>query len=101
MECPAFIADNIKEYQQKFDEWLYDKANDHGYWVTSDMQKTSPENSYGVSFNGAAFVDWLNRFVLHDNVEKAKLISTHHIEERNEKGHAKYPDGYNYPHIFF
>ena len=97
LECPSLVAESIKEYQQQFDKWLYDKSNDHGYWVTESLHKTNPDESFGVD----AFVDWLNRFVLHDKTEKAKVVGTYPVDERNEKGHAKLSKEYDYPHIFF
>jgi len=116
LECPAFVAENIKEYQQQFDAWMSDNSNDHGYWVSFEPESCFTEKSIpdpydiGRDLNGKdaldyvedAFVNWLNRFVLQDKTEKAKIIGAYHIEKRDEKGHAIYPDEYiSYPHIFF
>jgi len=120
MECPDFVAGNIFDYQHQFDVWMSDKSNDHGYWRSLEPPEYFTERGFSDPHEGMrdpntngndvlcygedAFVDWLNRFVLHDKSEKAKIINTHYIEneERNEKGHAMFPSEYaGYPHIFF
>jgi len=116
MECPAFVAENITDYQQQFDVWMSDKSNDHGYWGKHEPQEyfaekgmpdpynmgRDPDGKDFLAYGEDAFVDWLNRFVLQDKSEKAKIISTHHIDERNEKGHAIFPNEFSeYPHIFY
>ena len=116
MECSAFVADNIKDYQWQFDAWMSDKSNDHGYWGKHEPQEyfvkrgipdpydmgRDPDGKDYLCYNEEAFVDWLSRFVLQDKSEKAKIISTHRIEKRNEKGRPILPDEYaGYPHIRF
>jgi len=106
VDCPALVAENIKEYQRKFDAWIRNRNNDHGY-----LNKKKPHtkifkedywNEETIAYDEDAFVDWLNRCVLHDNSEKAKIICSDRIDERDKSGRAIYPDEYNkYPHIFF
>lgn len=67
ISVPDTIAENIHEYQRMFDEWLYDKNNQHGYWVTVQNE----ENSFtGISFDSEAFVNWLNDYILVEIDEK-------------------------------
>lgn len=68
IECPDWIVTDLKLYQQSFDEWLFDKKNDHPYWKYKDGEK------YGCSYRSSAFVDWLNRFVLYSDSEKSSVL---------------------------
>ena len=36
---PDDVFQNISEIRLKFDKWLYDKSNDHGYWVYIDGKR--------------------------------------------------------------
>lgn len=69
IRIPDNIADNALEYQMKFDKWLFDKNNDHGYW------HTCPENGeLALMYNPSeAFIKWLNEYVI-DNEEKAIVV---------------------------
>lgn len=58
IEVPNHIGENIKEYQAEFDEWLYNKNNDHPFWTYKDGEK------YGVCYRSNAFVYWLNNVKL-------------------------------------
>jgi len=118
MECPGFVADTIADYQQQFDVWMGDKSSDHGYWQRFEAPEyfaergmpdpydmgRDPNGKDALWYGEDAFVDWLNRFVLQDKSEKAKIINTHYIEdgERNERGSIIYPKEFSeYPHIYF
>ncbi len=68
ISVPDHIADHIQHYQQKFDSWLFDKANDHGYWVIINGKKEA------VSFGTNAFLDYLNSYEISPNDEKATLF---------------------------
>ena len=67
IQVPGEIARNIRKYQREFDKWLYDKENDHGYWVMANGQRR------GVAFDTQAFVDYLNAYPLQESDEKAVL----------------------------
>ena len=82
LDCPDFIADDAGGYQAKFDEWLFDKNNDHGYWRRYEFWDNEPQNSAvkpdpngrdGVSYDVTAFIDWLNNYVLQESAEKVTL----------------------------
>lgn len=64
---PDTIAESIHDYQRKFDEWLYDKNNQHGYWITVQNEEGS---STIISFASEAFVNWLNDYMLVEADEK-------------------------------
>ncbi len=70
ISVPDEIGGEIKKYQNKFDKWLYDKSNDHGYWVIINGRKTA------VSFDIQAFVDYLNTAYLHSCEDRAMVIET-------------------------
>ena len=57
IKVPDFIEKDAKKYQNDFDNWLYDKKNDHGLWVFIKGKKCA------VSFGTQDFVDYLNKFV--------------------------------------
>lgn len=65
---PDICSEKIESYYDAFLKWLYDKKTDHKYWVYRNGRK------YGVSYSGDAFVYWLNRFILMDSDDQAKII---------------------------
>ncbi len=68
VSVPEDIGSHIKRYQERFDKWLYDKDNDHGYWVVQEGKRVA------VSFDAQAFVDYLNTVWLQDREEKAVIL---------------------------
>jgi len=58
----------LKKTYIKFGKWLFDKNNNHGYWVIKDGRK------YGILSKSESFVEWLNKYILFDNKEKAKIV---------------------------
>lgn len=84
IECPAFILNDLKSYQNEFTEWLYDKTNDHAYWMYKDGEK------YGCSYRSEAFVEWLNKFILDKHEEKAKVVEQS-VDEDGLVCRAEYP----------
>lgn len=68
IECPDWIVTDLKLYQQSFDQWLFDKKNDHPYWMYKNDEK------YGCRYRANAFVEWLNRFVLYSDLEKSSVL---------------------------
>ena len=59
---------NIEKLQIDFFEWLFDKKNNHKYWIIVNNEKKYC--NYGVD----AFVDWINSNVLIDEKDKARVI---------------------------
>lgn len=68
------IADDIHEYQMQFDKWLYNKENQHGYWVTIENPLDPQDISMGVCFNSDAFVTWLNDNILKEIEEEVVFV---------------------------
>ena len=69
IEVPAFIIDDRELYRSRFLKWLYDKSVHHKYWVTFS------NGTKGVCFRSNALIEWLNKKVLKDHVEKAVLVA--------------------------
>ena len=67
IDCPEFVAQDLKGLQAEFDKWLFDKNNDHGYWWYEAGEKV------GCNYRSDAFIDWLNT-VLIQTGEKAVLL---------------------------
>lgn len=68
MECPDLSLKELQIYQGKFLDWLFDKKNDHAYWMYHKGKK------HGCSYRSQAFVEWLNTFVFQDTSEKASVL---------------------------
>ena len=69
IEVPAVIIDDRELYRSRFLKWLYDKSVHHKYWVTFS------NGTKGVCFRSNALIEWLNKKVLKDHVEKAVLVA--------------------------
>ena len=65
---PIDIEKNIQSIRKKFDKWLYDKSNDHDYWVYINGVKKA------VSFDAEAFVRYLNEYHIADQHKKAYIV---------------------------
>jgi hypothetical protein len=68
IDCPEHIMDKLTYYRNKFTDWLFDKNNCHTYWVIENGEKI------GCCYRSEAFVEWLNRFVLKDSLQKAVVV---------------------------
>ncbi len=66
---PNFVADDLYAYQKKFDEWLFDRSNDHGYWVIDPH-----DGDWGLCYDDEAFIKWLNEYIIEDENEKAAIL---------------------------
>lgn len=66
IQVPDHIADNIKVVQHRFDQWLYDKSNDHGCWIVQDGKKLA------VSFDTSDFVNYIRQYERQG--KQAKII---------------------------
>ena len=68
---------DISLLQTEFLDWLFDKENNHEFWVNINGEKTYCK--YGTD----AFVKWINDKKLYASLEKAK------VEKRNCKNFCK------------
>lgn len=59
---------NIEEIQNDFFKWLFDKNNDHPYWIVVNGEKKACK--YGTQ----AFIEWINNTILLEKVEKSHII---------------------------
>ncbi len=99
IECRADVAEGIVGIQQKFDEWLYDRNNDHGLWVAitdnpDDVNDPNsphygmaldPDGRDGVSYGINDFLNWLNQnYGCDAKIVAGEEAGLHHIEEYNE-----------------
>lgn len=62
----------IEEYQDKFFSWLFDKNNDHKYWVIING------NKIGCDYELGAFIDWIKT---NYNVDVCKIKSNIDAED--------------------
>lgn len=69
INVPDSIVNQIKKYQNKCDKWLYNKLNNHEFWIKDENGK-----KLGVGICSEAFVYWLNEFVLKNNDKKAVIV---------------------------
>ena len=65
---PDDVFQNISEIRLKFDKWVYDKSNDHGYWVYIDGKRKA------VSFDTMAFIHYLNDVYMPDCKERTTIL---------------------------
>jgi hypothetical protein len=70
IDCPVDILNNLTEYRKQFIDWLFDKENNHSYWIYKNGKQ------YGCCYRSEAFVEWLNNFVLPNSVIKAKVLES-------------------------
>jgi hypothetical protein len=54
IEVPDKVVNCLQKIEKQFKEWLYDKTNEHGYWIMKNGEK------YAVSYGTEEFVKWLN-----------------------------------------
>lgn len=71
IEVPDNILNKIELFQHQFDKWIYNRENEHEYWIKKNGRKM------GVRFGSEAFVDYLNLFCLNGSSEKANLLEKH------------------------
>ena len=62
---PNSINQNVDNLEKLFIKWLFDKSNNHKYWVIVDNKKLYCE--YGTE----AFVEWINETYFSNSNEKA------------------------------
>ena len=59
----------------EFFKWMFDKTNDHKYWVIEDGQKKY------CSYATEAFGDWLNQFITREERTTIVAVSSREIDE--------------------
>lgn len=84
VEVPQFVIDQKDSLRRKFLNWLYDKNSRHKYRIQA------ADGSIVMCYRSDAFVEWLNKKVIKDRGEKARIL-----EERI----WDYPE--DLPSIFF
>ncbi len=69
IDIPQFVLQDINNIQQMFFDWLFNKNNNHDYWVRiGDVKKYC-------SYRSEAFIEWLNSYYLVESKEKALCVS--------------------------
>ena len=62
------IGLRVDDLQEAFFKWLFNKNNNHKYWIIVNGEKKACK--YGVD----AFIDWFNHIYISDNSVKAYII---------------------------
>ena len=75
INMPDEIAGNLDEVVNEFLKWMFDKTNDHKYWIIEDGQKKY------CSYATEAFVDWLNQFITKEEKTTIVAISSREIDD--------------------
>ena len=68
IELPETIANDLPAIQERFFRWLFDKNNDHGYWVFENGEKKL------CAYDAEAFVFWVNKECLCRGCKKASVV---------------------------
>ncbi len=69
VDVPKDIAKDLKKHQLQCDKWLFNKKNNHEFWIERGSNK-----KYAVNTCSEAFVYYLNTFVLNNSKEKATIV---------------------------
>jgi len=77
IDVPDYLAKDIENVQQKFWDWLYDESSNHNYWTLINGIRC-------YSYGSDEFVDWINKFLLHETDEKAIIVSRLLTEYNND-----------------
>ncbi|WP_078410722.1 hypothetical protein [Priestia abyssalis] len=78
IQCPAKVGRNIRQLQMEFFDWLFDRNNDHKYWVYHE------EAGYGVDYDAEALVYWLNHVRFKKGKKVAALIDQTNISPKKK-----------------
>ena len=69
---PDRVAENLNRFRERFDAWLYDPENAHGYWRDVNEEFGSFR---ALEYDGAeAFTRWLTENVLEPG-EQAYIVT--------------------------
>ena len=69
--CPAKVGRNINRLQEEFWNWLFDRQNQHPYWVEYEEDGNV---TYIVSYRTDAFIFWLNKVKFKKGKNVARLL---------------------------
>ncbi|WP_075617943.1 hypothetical protein [Paenisporosarcina indica] len=69
VRCLTKVGRNIRQLQDEFFEWLFDRNNNHKYW------KYDEETGYIVNYDAEALVYWLNHIRFKKGKRVAALIA--------------------------
>lgn len=75
IDVPQIVIDNRELLRKRFLKWLFNKHNNHGYWVK--IRNNTEGYCLGVRYRSDAFVEFLNKKVLKDNEQKAVILKQH------------------------
>lgn len=75
IEVPQYVLENREVLRKRFLKWLYSGQTRHKYWVT--VRDVDGKKFRGVKYRSDAFVEWLNKKVLMDGMEKASILEEH------------------------
>lgn len=76
IEVPQFVIDDRELYRRRFRNWIQDEKVRHQYWVKFH------DGSKGLKFRTGAFVEWLNKKVLKNKEDKARIVAEGVDEEQ-------------------
>lgn len=75
VNIPDEVAENLDEVVSEFFKWMFDKTNNHKYWVMEENKKKY------CSFTTEAFIDWINEFIAKEEKATIIAISSRQIDE--------------------
>jgi hypothetical protein len=68
IEIPDCLKDSLDKIRQSYFDWLYDKNNDHKYWMYVNGEKRCVES------DSETFIEWMNEHLLNDKPQKARMV---------------------------
>ena len=74
IEIPDMTGGKLDELQREFLLWLFNKENNHEYWIEVDGEKI------GCSYGSEAFVKWLNLYVIQDKRARIKAKNVMYLK---------------------
>lgn len=75
VDMPNEIVNNLDEVVNEFFAWMFDKSNNHEYWVIEGGEKKY------CSYSTEAFIDWLNQYIIKEERAAIITISARQIDE--------------------
>lgn len=75
VNIPDEVAENLDEVVSEFYKWMFDKTNNHKYWVIEENKKKY------CSYTTEAFIDWINEFITKEEKATIIAISSRQIDE--------------------
>ncbi|ALC85534.1 hypothetical protein AM499_06665 [Bacillus sp. FJAT-22090] len=78
VRCLTKVGRNIRQLQNEFFDWLFDRKNNHKYW------KYDEEAGYIVNYDAEALVYWLNHIRFKKGKKVAALIDQPNISPKKK-----------------